>query len=74
MVEKKSFWQSKTLWINVITLVITVLGMAADWTFVTPQAAQIIVFALAAANVILRLLTSAPITETATRKANEETL
>lgn len=69
MVDKKPWYESKIVWVNVITFLVTVLGMVADMEFVTPHVAQIVLMALAALNVLLRMLTSQPITEQGAKNA-----
>lgn len=56
--EAKPFWQSKTIWVNVVALlvaIITSLNINPSWW------PQFSIVALGIANVILRFLTGEPI-------------
>jgi hypothetical protein len=59
----KPFWQSRTFWLNLATLVVTLgttlLGL--DWIRENPEAAALIGALIAAANLVLRFLTAEPV-------------
>ena len=52
---KKPFWQSKTLWVNIIAIVVIVVDELAGLNILSTE---LQVSILAAANIILRLLTN----------------
>ena len=58
--EPKPIWQSKTFWVNALTLVATVLGSITG--ILPPEAAPYIVGVQSVVNVILRFLTERPVT------------
>lgn len=61
--DTKPFWQSKTLWFNVITAVIAIAGsLTSAFTF-TGKTAAIFTGILTVGNVILRLITNATLTK-----------
>ena len=71
VVAEKPWWQSKTIWANVITLVVSVLTMLAanDLIKQYPDVAVIITgVAIPILNTILRLITAQPITEVLRRR------
>ena len=53
----KPWYKSKTVWINVLSLVAMVLATVAQWPEMNEIAPQI-VYALAIVNVLLRFVTS----------------
>jgi hypothetical protein len=53
----KRWYKSKTVWINVLSLVAMVLATIAQWPELSDVAPQI-VYALAIVNVLLRFVTS----------------
>jgi hypothetical protein len=53
----KRWYKSKTVWINVLSLVAMVLATVAQWPEMNDIAPQI-VYALAIVNVLLRFVTS----------------
>ena len=53
----KRWYKSKTVWINVLSLVAMVLATVAQWPEMNEIAPQI-VYALAIVNVLLRFVTS----------------
>lgn len=53
----KRWYKSKTVWINVLSLVAMVLATVAQWPEMNDVAPQI-VYALAIVNVLLRFVTS----------------
>lgn len=61
----KKWWQSKTLWFNIIGLVLALAGELSK-AFPSGQVAQISAFVLTIGNIILRLITTQPITGAAT--------
>lgn len=64
--ETKRWWQSKTVWFNAIGLLV---AAAAEFTnaFPSGQVAKIAGFVLTVGNIILRLISSAPITTNANK-------
>lgn len=61
--QKKSWWQSKTIWVNAITAATATLTVLAGQQIITdhPAIAASLVAALGALNVALRLITCLPI-------------
>ena len=59
----KNWWESKTIWVNLVAFFIAVLGAALDTDLVraTPQAVYIATDALSGLNLVLRFLTHKPI-------------
>jgi len=56
----KPWWQSKTIWVNVLTMIVDVAGRMSD---VIPASAQpYIASGLAILNIALRFLTDQPVT------------
>jgi hypothetical protein len=65
MEDPKPVWESKTLWVNVLTAVAMIIAAAvAQPDLIPAEAMRYVVFALAAVNIILRLVTSQPVTLT----------
>ena len=56
----KKWYQSKTIWINVLTLGVGVLAVftGSEWIMQHPQAAAILVAVSGTMNMLLRLFTS----------------
>lgn len=66
----KSWYQSKTLWLNVITALVMILDLLSKQPFIPPQYVPIVLFAVAMLNVILRVwFTDTGIASSATRKS-----
>lgn len=63
MNQAKPWWQSRTHWLNLVTLMVTLFTAVLNPDFVkqNPQLAAAIGSAIAFANIVLRNLTSAPI-------------
>ena len=60
--ESKSWYASKTLWVNLLAMVATILGAFGIDLGLTPEVqTEIAVGVMAAVNVVLRLVTKAPI-------------
>lgn len=58
--EPKPIWQSRTFWVNALTLAATVLGTL---TGILPaEVAPYVAGALSVVNVVLRFLTDRPVT------------
>ena len=58
----KTWWQSKTIWANVIAFVATIAGMFGfDWGLTPETQAQIVAAVMAVVNVVLRFITDKPI-------------
>lgn len=57
----KSWYLSKTLWFNIITLIIGIIGQATEIFPMDAQTAKVFALIIAAGNFILRFMTSEPI-------------
>lgn len=56
MVEKtKEWYQSKTVWANILTFLIAVLALVPDLSFLTPQVVEVLLLVSAVANIALRM-------------------
>jgi len=60
-VNVKSFWQSKTLWLNILAAAIAIVQAVQGQPWVNPEYQ---VFALAVLNALVRLLTNTAISGT----------
>lgn len=62
--DSKPWYLSKTVWVNVLTLVATVIGTVSGWDFIKshPDVMAGLLMASSAVNVALRFLTSVPAT------------
>jgi hypothetical protein len=58
MTTGKKFWLSKTFWVNLLAIIALILQGYTDW-IISPEAQA---SALAAVNVVLRLITKEAIT------------
>lgn len=58
-VQPKPFWESKTLWLNVVAGLVIVLQLALNQQLVPVQYQEL---ALAVLNILLRLKTNQPLT------------
>lgn len=68
LTASKPFWQSKTFIINVLSLVVILLE-SQEWTNLVPQGVEdVSVTILAGVNLVLRYLTTKPVTMTATQQ------
>lgn len=56
----KPWYESKTLWVNALTLLVMVLGTVAQWPEFSVYAPQI-AGAVAVVNMLLRFLTDRPV-------------
>ena len=56
----KKWWQSKTMWINMLTLAVGVLAVftGSEWIMANPQVAAMLVAVSGTMNMLLRLFTS----------------
>lgn len=62
MVYEKSWWKSKTIWLNLITLLVGVAGVLAGEEWINSQVVMAITsLVIPILNLILRYLTEAPI-------------
>lgn len=63
--SSKPWWQSKTIWISALTLIIGIVGFIAGQDFIAsnPQVAGWFTMGLGLLNIILRFLTGKPITK-----------
>ena len=59
----KKWWQSKMMWVNMLTLGVGVLAVftVSDWIMANPQVSAVLVAMSGALNMLLRLLTSTSI-------------
>ena len=59
----KAWWQSKTIWVNAITLLIGVVSFLAGQEFIAdhPQIATWFAMVLGLLNIVLRFLTNQPV-------------
>jgi len=68
VVEVKPWWQSKTMWLNIGAVIVTVLTTVLDITGVVDlghykgQVVAVVTAAIAVANIILRSITKSPLT------------
>jgi hypothetical protein len=58
MEHTKRWWESKTIWVNVILLTIAILGVFLDFKVLDPE---VVAIASAILNVILRFVTTEPV-------------
>ncbi|MGB1225311.1 MAG: hypothetical protein ACPHCN_14365 [Mycobacterium sp.] len=60
----KPWWQSKTIWLNLVAFAVAVIGAGLDTELIrsSPQAVYVATVALAGANMALRFVTGRPIT------------
>ena len=64
MTDNKPFWQSKTVWVNVVALVATLAGAFKLDLGLTPEVQATVVTAIMAlVNVGLRFVTTTPISK-----------
>ncbi len=62
--DSKKSWQSKTVWLNAVTLAVAVAGFLSGHELVqqNPYAIAILVMLQSAGNLILRFSTTKPVT------------
>lgn len=62
--ETKPWWKSKTIWFNVIVILITALPGSLEHFrhLFSPSAYEVIVGVVALGNTVLRLMTAKPVT------------
>jgi hypothetical protein len=58
----KVWWKSKTLWFNIITVLVGVIGQVTDVFTLDAKTSQIFAGILAVGNFLLRFLTETPVT------------
>jgi hypothetical protein len=58
MATKKQWWQSKTVWVNVVLFLIAVVGIFMDQQVLDSKTLAIVAAVL---NVVLRFITNTPI-------------
>ena len=58
----KPIWQSRTIWFNVLTAAATVIGLPEVHALLGPDALHYVLMASSVCNVVLRFLTTTPIT------------
>ena len=56
----KPWYQSKTMWVNILTLLVMILGTVSQWPEFSAYTGQI-AGALAIVNILLRFLTDRPV-------------
>lgn len=56
--------QSKTMWLNIVSLVVVALNTVVGWEFMPEKAMPYLMLALSMANMALRFLTNTPMTLT----------
>lgn len=61
MQPTKPFWQSKTLWFNVLTVIVTIILDITKTVTFTPAIATALTSIVGVVNVILRLITTTAI-------------
>ena len=65
VVAQRKWFQSKTVWLNVVVTLVAVLGLVSGHLSATGPASQILAAIIALANIILRVwLTGSPLTDT----------
>lgn len=65
VVTPKPFWASKTLWVNVLAFAAAVTGaLGLDLGLDAETQASLVVGIMAVVNIVLRLITKAPVTAT----------
>jgi hypothetical protein len=71
MNETKAWWQSKTIWLNLIALLAAVLTVVVDdqWVQQNPRLVLAVGGALTVLNMVLRMLTGQPISAPEARSA-----
>jgi uncharacterized membrane protein SirB2 len=57
----KAPWQSKTIWVNLLTLAIATLAFTAEQPWMTKDMLAVVVYAQGMANIVLRFLTDQPL-------------
>jgi len=62
--DSKAWYASKTLWVQIITFVISVIALAQGQDFITSNPAVVagMATALSVLNIVLRILTGKPLT------------
>lgn len=60
--ESKVWYKSKTIWTNVVIVLIAVLMLATEQLGLSPEAVQWILFLAGVLGIVLRALTDQPIT------------
>jgi len=63
-VQAKPFWQSWTVWFNVIGVLILVAEAFLQFDFAGPDAEKWIAFGIVVGNIVLRFKTAQPVTLT----------
>lgn len=66
--EPKPWWQSKTIWVNALTLAVLIIGVLVTQDGVIPESwLKWLAAVSAVVNVVLRFITEQPITLTASK-------
>jgi hypothetical protein len=61
MKPTKRIWQSKTFWLNIVSLIVMVLSTISGWDWVAKDHAAIMLCIVNFLNIVLRVITVAPI-------------
>lgn len=59
--DAKPWWESKTMWVNILTVLIAALILVADTPILSPDAKTYLLLASGVANLVLRCITEQPI-------------
>lgn len=62
--ESKAIWWSKTFWANLITAAIAILSLGELRDLLGPNADRYAILAMGVLNVVMRLISSGPVTMT----------
>ena len=61
MMQAKPFWLSKTVWVNVLTITLAILGLTQFQDLIPLSAVKYIGFVNAVLNLLLRFVTNQPL-------------
>ena len=63
LVGAKPWWRSKTIWANILPVVLAILALMADDQLIAkhPQAVSAVLLAIGMVNIVLRSITNQPI-------------
>jgi len=60
MTPSKQWWESKTIWINILTLVVMIISQIMGWEDMKSYAPTLLIISNAI-NLVLRFISTAPI-------------